>query len=70
MDWTMLFGFMFCMIMGMIIGMRAERARRDAEVDAYVIPEEDMGDAEYWRLRYRELAEEWEAHGRGETAQQ
>ena len=58
MDWTVLFGFIFCVITGMIIGLRTERRRRDLEVDAYVIPEEDLNDAEYWKIKYEDLAEE------------
>ncbi len=45
-----------CGICGMMIGMRLERRRRDAEVDAFELPDTD---ARHWRKLYEDLAEEF-----------
>ncbi len=49
-----------CCITGMVIGMRLERRRRDAEVDAWEIPEERLSDGAYWKKRYEVLLENLE----------
>ena len=56
MDWTIFFliammgaGWFFTFTFGFNVGIRFERFRRDKEVDAYVIPEENLSDGAYWR---------------------
>jgi len=69
MDWSavllfamvgMSWGFMG--MLGMNVGIRLERYRHDKEVDAYVIPEENLQDGAYWKMRYEELANDVDLH--------
>lgn len=82
MDWGVVIfavGFIVCWCCcvwtGFNLGIKYERFRRDKEVDAYVIPEENLQDGAYWKMRYEELSQEWEelnAKGRyapGETTE-
>lgn len=72
-------GWMFAIMLGLQLGVRVERFRRDKEVEAFEFPEDD---SDYWRRLYEELAEEYDSlpkvfpadtivtrgdHGRGET---
>ncbi len=67
MSWDLvivLVGFVACwffaVVTGFNMGIKYERFRHDKEVDAYVIPEENLGDEEYWKMRYEDLADEME----------
>jgi len=61
MDWGMMLSIamlgamvMFTFILGLNLGVKLERFRRDKEVDAYVIPEESLEDGAYWKMRYED----------------
>jgi len=49
-------GWMFAIMLGMQLGIRVERWRRDKEVEAFELPDTDE---RHWKKLYEELAEEW-----------
>lgn len=54
-------GWFFTFTAGFNMGIKYERFRHDKEVDAYVIPEENLQDGAYWKMRYEDLVAENEA---------
>lgn len=58
MDWNLVTIFVCSGAFWMLIGVRLERRRRDAEVDAFVIPDHRLSYDDYWKKRYEDLVAE------------
>jgi len=67
MDWNAVYGFAmigmswaFCGMLGLNLGIKLERYRIAKEEDKTYFDQDDVTDAQYWRQKYDELAEEWD----------
>ncbi len=59
MDWNFVAAFVGWGVWWIIVGAHLERRRRDAEVEAWEIPNDRLSDGAYWKRQYEDLADEY-----------